>query len=241
MPFDDTQKKEIGDLLGELLAPALEGLKVELTKQVSGVSAKLTKAIEKHAEGAVTKDALDVLLKEKLTATVADPGAGDPVGKPAAGGKPDPAVVKLQEEVDRLKKIAKEAEDSATAIKAETAKREEESALKAALGKKVAPDYIDAVALLLNTRDKAIFRDDEGKIRFRLAKKVNGRTEDVDFDLEDGVVEWAKTDAAKPYLPPTQAKGSNERGQERPGRGGDPLTESRTNFFAGLNKLSGTP
>lgn len=249
MAFTEDQKKEIqgmlaeaikGDAFKEVFGAALEPLKQEMTRQINGVSTKLTKSLketEDKVTGLTSEEGRAALVKElaalsgpqdpKDPAKGGDPNKGDP--------KPDPEVLKLRSELDKIQKDRK-AEQEAAKAKEEAAQRAlDQAAIDKALGAHVDknPDIITAARLLLTEGKKLVVRGEDGNLVFKMPRKSGKDSYVEDMGLEDGIAEWAKTDAAKHFLPPKDAGGSGDPNRGNPGRGGGNQFEAnRTAFFS---------
>ncbi len=123
-------------------------------------------------------------------------------GGAAAGGKPDPAVAKLREELDGLKKKYEDAEKRARDTEDKARIDRTHGTLRERLvGAKVRPELLDAAHLLLTTR--ALKFDDAGNpvVTVKRVRERNKAAEAVEFNLDDGIADWLKSDEAKPFLP----------------------------------------
>lgn len=239
MAFTDEQKAEIAGLLTEALGSALTPIKDEFTKMVSGAIAKSHKALEGKIPQAPTAESLAALVKEQLEAAQASKLAETDQAKGGAvqPAKPDPALLKLQEELENIKKdrerIARESKEE----KDRHARDEEENALAQALGPHVRQSaaMVEAAKLLLLKRN-VVQRNDKGEIVYKATRKSGSTEYEELLPLNDGVKEWAASKEAEDFLPPKDAGGSGDarRGQRGAGMGGGDLEVKRANFFGHL-------
>lgn len=224
MPLDEADKKTIG----ELISAALKENNTELGKQFVTAD-QATKMVSQGLENGLKTAGLDKVGEtlSGLSTKLEELGKGGGEGggdKGGAGGKggnqTDPAVAKLQEELETLKR--KSTEDAKRAEKAEADRRESqlEAQVAAALSANGIPAdrHAPAIAYLktLRTDDgkPVLGFDDAGNPRFVLQK-----TGYVDpKSVKDGIAEWAGTDAAKIYKPATDTQGT---GEGAGGRGGN--------------------
>lgn len=248
MAFTEDQKKEIqgmfvealkGDAFREILGGIVEPLRIELTKQVTGVKASLAKQLKETDDkvaGLTSEEGRAALIKE----LVASGGVADPNKDPAKGGdkgepKPDPEVLKLRGELDKIQKDRK-AEQEAARAKEEAAQRAlDQAAIDKALGAHVDknPDIITAARLLLTEGKKLVVRGEDGNLVFKMPRKAGKENYVEDMALDEGIAEWAKTESAKHFLPPKDVSGSNDPHKGNPPRGGgNGFEANRTAFFA---------
>lgn len=145
-------------------------------------------------------------LDERFAALAPKPpeGEGDDKGK---GGKVDPEVVKLKQAFEAQTK-AFEAEKKAR-LDAEHRGRTEKAVgqLRAALGKHVRPEAVD---VLLKAFKGDVQFDDQGEPVFPLPDGTGASTIDAAID------QWAKSDAAKVFLPAPSNGGAGTQ-QQRSG------------------------
>lgn len=72
----------------------------------------------------------------------------------------------------------------------------------------VAPQFVKHAIAYLN-QEKLVKRDEDGSIKMRVNK--------VDYDLDDALKQWSKTDEAKLYMAPKGTQGSGQSGPVRAG------------------------
>ena len=237
MPLDDKDIEQVTGIITKLL----ESQQESVAKMVSGAVAKATKTLEGKIPQVPDKEGLAALVKEQLDAARAAGGGeeSDPNKPKTDPAKPDPTVLKLQEEIAAIKKdrerIALEAKDK----EAKHARDEEEAALAQALGPHVkqSPAVVEAVKMLLLKRG-VVTRNDKGEIVYKAVRKSGGNEYEDLLPLGDGVKEWAGTDEAKDFLPPKDTGGSGDSSKTKRAPGaGDPAAK-RAGFFAALNGSS---
>lgn len=147
----------------------------------------------------------------------------------------DPEVLKLKQSLESLQNQLRAKDDENKAIQAKQKRAEERTALASALSKLGVPEARAAGAMaLLHTERGAVTRDDDGNIVMKVKRTFQGQTSEEMVPLDEGIAEWAKTEEGKTYLPPANARGSGERGGERPkGKEGEKPTTA-----AALDTLS---
>ncbi len=131
------------------------------------------------------------------------PKPGEPTTEPEGkGGKVDPELVKLRQEMDATKKRL-EASEKARA-EAETRSRREKATnlLSSALGRHAMPE---AVAVLTKAMIGDVVFGDDGEPMLPLPDGSGTST------IDAVVSEWAKSDAAKAFKPAPTAGGSGAR------------------------------
>lgn len=248
MAFTEDQKKEIqgmfveaikGEAFREILGGAIEPLKIEMSKQISGVSAKLSKSLketEDKVTGLTSEEGRAALIKELAAAG----GVADPNKDPAKGGdkgepKPDPETIKLRTRLETLEKERATEREQAKAEKEASQRALDQAAIEKALGAHVDknPDIITAARLLLTDGKKLVVRGEDGNLVFKMPRKAGKENYVEDMSLDDGIAEWAKTESAKHFLPPKDVSGSGDPNKGTPPRGGgNGFEANRAAFFA---------
>lgn len=144
-------------------------------------------------EGAM-KPLLDQIAALKTAAPAQTPAADDKT-------KTSPEVAALTQQLADMKaKLAQEGEQRAAAEKKARDDRAF-SDLKSFLAPTVRPEMLEVIANHLFHIQKTVEVDETGNAIFKGTRSNYGITEDVAFPLKDGVDQWLKSDAAKPYLP----------------------------------------
>jgi len=248
MAFTEDQKKEIqgifgealkGDAFREILGGIVEPLKIEMSKQISGVSAKLSKALketEDKVTGLTSEEGRAALVKELAAAAA----AADPNKDPTKGGdkgepKPDPETIKLRTRLETLEKERATEREQAKVEKEAAQKALDQAAIEKALGAHVDknPDVVTAARLLLTEGRKMVVRNDDGVLVFKMPRKAGKENYVEDMALDEGIAEWAKTESAKHFLPPKEVNGSGDPNKGNPPRGGGSgFDANRAAFFA---------
>lgn len=135
----------------------------------------------------------------------------------------DPAMVKLQEQLDQIRQKWQEAETKSKQTE-ERARRESTHAqLKEMLAQKGIKG-VKASALIAHFESTGALRfDDEGQAQLAVKRtRVKGaKPEEVAFDLSEGIDDWSKTDDAKDFLPaptstPVRAPNGRFAGGQQP-------------------------
>lgn len=252
--FTEDQKKELGgmivealkgDVFKEALGGVMEPLKAEFTRQINGVSTKLSKSLKETEEkvtGLTSEEGRAALAKElaALGGNPQDPSKGADKGDKGGDPKPDPEVLKLRADLEKLNK-ERAAEREQAKTQAEASQRAlDQAAIDKALGAHVDtnPDVVTAARLLLTEGRKLIVRGDDGSLVFNMPRK-SGKDSYVEaMGLEDGIAEWAKSDSAKHFLPAKDAGGSGDPNRAKgkaPAAGSNEA--NRSAFFAELGGL----
>lgn len=154
---------------------------------------------------------LEKQMKEQIAASIAE--ATKPLldqlaalSKPTPQGgsgdeknKPDPVTLALQQEVAELKSKAKDAEIAKAAAEKRARDERAFASFRTELSKHVLPGHLDVLAKHLF--ENSVTVDDEGNATFKSKVTQYGVTDDVDLPLDVGVNNWAKTEAAKVWIP----------------------------------------
>lgn len=202
MPLDEDDKKVVQDLIkaaftGEDFTKAVSGT-VEATvgKAIKGlkldeqIGAALTKALEAHKP------------KEQEPESPKEGGAG----------KPDPAALRLQSELEQVKKQLKDEADARKA--AEEARKTERlhTAVRDALAKAGVPaDRMKHALALLQAEGRLAYGEgDVPGLKF-----VRPWGEEI-LPAEKAAAEWVQSDDGKVYLPAKGTQGTGEGAHERP-------------------------
>lgn len=152
---------------------------------------------------------------EQIAALKAPPAPADddaPRGKTA---KVDPTVIALQQQLEEFKRQAAESDNKRAVAEKKSRDDRAFSDLKSQLAKSVRPEMLDMVANHLFQIEKMVEVSDDGTSYFRGTRAtMPGFTEEVNFPLKDGVDNWLKSEAAKPFLPaPGTSNTPNSRRQ----------------------------
>jgi hypothetical protein len=198
MPLDEADKKWVQEMFGGLIKEATKDLPTNET-------------VKKVVDQTVAKGITDLKIDEKIAAAKPkDEPKDDPKSDKGKGKKSDdvdPAVARLQEQLEQLERKNREADERA---KSERALREEQEAIGAlrdALSANGVPADRQGIAIAkLYHADKLVKRDAEGKLFVPVPRKA-GYTDNL--DLASYVKEYLATDEGKTFLPP---KGSNGTG-----------------------------
>ena len=220
MPLDDADKK----FIAESIANSLKTFGGDLDKKF--VTAEgATKMVEQGTSKALEALDLDSKLEalgEKLAGTK---GKGDDDGGKDKGGNTDsdPAVLKLQEQLEKLEKQNREAQEARQAAEQKASEQRLDGALREQLGAAGVPATAQgpAIAFLrtlkLEDGKAVVGLNDAGEPTFLQQRKgyVDTRS------LADGIKDWMGTDAGKLYLPATNAGGTGDGNGGRNSGGGN--------------------
>lgn len=170
----------------------------------AAVTAQLKRFAEKQLPD-VLKGHLESAMKpvlEKLSAPPPAPQGDDeeqrPKGKKSA---PSPEVAALEQKLQDTLKALKDAEDRRVATEKKAREDRAYSEFKVELGKHVRPDVLDMVADYLFRAQSVVDVQEDGNAYFKSTRNSYGIEEDIRLPIKDGVESWAKSDAAKPFLP----------------------------------------
>ena len=238
MPLEDTDK----EFITKAIAEALKANNTELDK-------KFTTADQ---TGKIVKQSLEGLnLAEQITTAVTeatkdfkktDPDPDGGKKKPGETSFEDSAAYKkLQEQLQQQEQKLREREQEATDAKLRERELGMTGSLRDALAEAgIAADRHTMALPYLRTLKLAdgkpvlTFKDD-GTPTWR--RQGNGYIDDV--SIKDGIAEWAKTDAAKVYIPASDkgGTGGSGGGTPRPGDRGDaPRTKDGKVDWGALGK-----
>jgi len=182
----------------------------ELGNMVNAAVTSHTKRLEKQFTAA-----LETALKpvhEKLSAPPPPPPSGGEEKKVTAA----PEYLALQKQLEEMKaNLTREAEARANA---ERKAREDKAfgELKSMLGPQVRPELLDVLASHLFAVDKRVDFEDDGTPVF----KWKGTYEEERLPLKDGISQFLKSDAAKPFLPAPASGGAPPLPKRSPTPGG---------------------
>jgi len=205
MPLDDADKKFILD--------SIKANNEELGKQFVTAD-QATKMVEQNLTKGLKDAGLDKVgdTLSGITTQLEELGKGGGKKKDGDGGKDktDPAVARLQEELDNLKAQNQQAEQAR--IQAEESQRNTllDNQLRAGLSKAGIPAdrHDQAIAYLRTIKSgdgKPVLRfKDDGTPAYVAQRK--GYVDELDIGA--GVAEWGQTDSAKVYLPPKGGEGT---------------------------------
>lgn len=214
----------------------------------SAVTAQLKRELPKHLDA--FKGDLSKLLDERLPkAKVDGDGKGaDDANKGAQGNaaKADPELLRMKEQLEKLQKQSAESEARAKAAEERSRREKTETALRSELVERhgLRPEHADAVVTTWLAKGVVKFNDDgEPVLTVRRARSKGAREEELEFDLANGVADWAKSEGAKPWLPAagaqTSARQTGPRGlgarQSGPSTGG---TQGKAGAGPDLSSLS---
>lgn len=241
MAFTEEQKKEIASIIAaaipEAIKPLLDESKEEFGKMANGAATravdKVMKDVKGKLDGVPTGDALAELVKTQIEAVKGE--LGKVQATPASGNgepkKPDTEFLKLQEQMANLLKERERERAEFKATQERIARDEEARALTDELRKHVRPELVDAAALLLNVKQKAIVRDEKGNIVYRAQRKDY----EENLTVSDGVAEWIKSEQGKVFLPAKEVGGGGDKnGGKAPTSGS--ADSSKNVFLDGLRQ-----
>jgi hypothetical protein len=209
MALDDADKQTIAGLITAALKTNNDELGTRfVTAEAAG--SIVTQAVEKMKLGDMVKTAV-------TEATKGLPKPGEGGGKKEGegeGGKVSPEVAALNARLLEMENKNKEAETARQAAESRDRENRLEAMAKDALAKAGIPADRHAHAMpflkALRTEDgkPVLGYDDAGNPKFLVQK--TGYVEAV--SVEQGLTAWAKSDAAKVYLPATGRQGTGEGG-----------------------------
>jgi hypothetical protein len=206
--------------------------------------AEVTSLINTTVTGAITshtkrltgeiKTMLGTELKAALAAAKAEDGGEEqPTGedKPKGGNaKVDPAVAKLQRELDAMKTTATENERKASDAEQRSRMTAAENAIRGGLAGKVRPEAMGLAIDALKARGAITFAEDgTPQIKIPYASTKGARAEHTEFDVETGLAEFLKSPEAAVLVPAPSGGGS---GSPRAPGGHRPGTFDRTKPLA---------
>jgi hypothetical protein len=169
-------------------------------EQIAGVvNAAVTNHLKRVTEKQKTE--LEAMLKpivEKLNAPPPPPAEGDDTGKKK---QPDPQIAALQQQLEDFKRQAREAEERRVATERKSRDDKAYSDLRAALTGVVKPEMLDVVAGYMFKIQGVVEVPEDGEPVFKTTRNTFGVEEELRLPLKDGVSSWAKSEAAKPFLP----------------------------------------
>lgn len=170
----------------------------------AAVTAHLKRFAEKQLPD-ILKGHLDAALKpvvEKLTAPVAPPPSDDePSPKTKGKNQPSPELAAMQQKLDDSLRALKEADDKRVAAEKKAREDRAYSDFKSELGKHVRPDMLDLVANHLFRIEGLVEVQEDGSALFKSSRSQYGIAEEIRLPLKDGVEQYVKSDAAKPFIP----------------------------------------
>lgn len=136
---------------------------------------------------------------------------------PAPAARPDPATVKLREELDQIKRKYEEAEARSRQTEQKARQESARSTIRQALEAKGIKGAKAATLVSHFEVTGALRFDEDGRPQLAVARSraKGAQPEEVAFDLATGVEDWTKTDDAKDFLPPPAPLAL--RGTARPG------------------------
>lgn len=190
----------------------------------SAITAQLKRFMEKTLPGLF--EAQLKPLTEKLAAPPPSPdGEGSGSGKK---GKQDPEMLAMAQKVADMEKALQAERDRVVAAERKSRDDKAYADLRAALQDKIRPEFVDIVAENLFHVKKVVDFDDSGNPLFKTKRAplyAGAEAEETLLPLRDGVSEFLKSEAAKPYLPPPSPGASST---PLPKRGASPAPN--TNF-----------
>lgn len=179
------------------------------------IDSKINIAVKAHLkrEMKAATEALSKTLGEQIAKSlegfkppaVKDDAAGDGKGKE---DKPDPKVKLLEEKLEKLSKSYQDAESRSKALEEKSRKDAARSAIAAALeGKGIKGARARAVLADLEQSGALKFSDDGSPtLTISRVRAKGGRAEPLEFDLAEGIDDWAKTADAAEFLPAPGAR-----------------------------------
>lgn len=201
MALDAEDLKQIAALIAAADTKRAEDLPKIVAEQLKPLTASITAA--------------ETLAKEAKAAAEKAPPTPEP-DKKVADKAPDPAVARLQAEVERMAAEAKRNAEIATAAEAKAKQDRLVNAARDALALAGVPasNLVPAIALL---KEQGVLDYDEktGEPGFKFARK--GFSEVIGGKA--AAEEWLKTDAGKLYVPPSEVQGNGQRGGRIPNTG----------------------
>lgn len=211
---------------------AAPGAPADATAQIAAALAALNATmadLPKQIEAAANKAVHGAFAKQRKDSP---PPATPPAGKPASGDDEDddlddeqppaagqpakgaaPGDAKLARKLKQIEreraaeKAEREKEKAEAAAKAiEMQRKEDRTALTAALTGKVRPELLEAAVALHFDSKKRVVRDEDD------AEKRVWRDGDDVMTLEEGVSKWLGSSEGKAYVPAADVKGSGNKG-----------------------------
>ncbi len=177
------------------------------------INTTVTGAITSHTKRLTgdIKTMLGTELKAALAAAKAEDGGGEEPGgedKPK-GAKVDPAVAKLQRELDTMKASAAESERKTAEAEQRARMTGAENAIRTALAGKVRPEAMALAIDALKSRGAVTFdADGNPLIKIPYAATKGARAELTEFDVETGLAEFLKSPEAAVLVPAPSGGGS---------------------------------
>lgn len=104
----------------------------------------------------------------------------------------------------KLAELQRQNAEAASRVAAAEKKQREDRAfgeLKSTLQGKVNPDFLDVVSSHLFQVQRVVDFEEDGTPVFAMKRKTAYGDEDLRLPIRDGVEQWLKSDAAKPFIP----------------------------------------
>lgn len=178
-------------------APKTEANQAELGNAINAAVTSHMKRLTEKTLPTMLEGAMKPLL-DQIAALKAAPA---PTAATDDKTKVSPEVAALTQQLADMKtKLTQEGEQRAAAEKKSRDDRAF-SDLKSQLASQVRPEMLNVIASHLFHIEKSVEVDDTGNAIFKGKQTNYGITEDVAYPMKDGVEQWLKSDAAKPYLP----------------------------------------
>lgn len=131
--------------------------------------------------------------------------------KDASDSKKNPEYAALEQKLAEFERKANES--AARAAAAEKKQREDRAygELRNNLQGKVNPDFLDMVSAHLFQVQRAVDFEDDGSPVFAMSRKTPYGDEDLRLPIKDGVEQWLKSEAAKPFIPAPGSSGATSK------------------------------
>src|SRR6185503_15647426 len=136
--------------------------------------------------------------------------------------KPDPKVKLLEEKLEKLSKSYQDAENRSRALEEKSRKDAARSAIATALEAKGIKGA-RARAVLADLQESGALKfDDDGTPTLTISRvrTKGGRSEPLEFDLAEGIDDWAKTADAAEFLPAPGARETTRNANSGAQQGG---------------------
>lgn len=210
MPLDDADKAAIAKMVSDALTANNETLGKQFV-----TADQATKMVEQNLANGLKAAGLDKVgdTLAGLSTKLEELGKGGKEGggkEGGEGGKTDPAVARLQEELDKVKAQSRQSEEAREAAEARARTSQLHNQIRAGLTALNIP--ADRHDLVIPVLERMTATDGKPVLRFKddgTPVWVAQRKGYVDeLDIAKGIAEWGQGEQAKVYLPPKGGTGT---------------------------------
>ena len=203
--------------------PLTEERVLGLIKSVVGNT--VNAAMTNHLKRAKPQEEQTALIQKLIDETVGKAlGPKQPEAQPQnqdGTPKPDPELVKMREQFEKLERKYAESEARAKAVEDKARRESTHSAVKDALSAKGISGTKALAVIAYLEQSGALRHDEDGvpRLAVKRSRTKNAAPEEIEWDIAQGIDDWSKGPDAAEFLPPPVTAAQGRPGYSAPAAG----------------------